>query len=328
MAEKKIGKVVERRPLSPILEIFRVVPEEGSVFPEYRAGQYMALSRNNCKLTKKLVGPHGELSYVYDTDEAGQIRRGAITHSYSIASAPFETEQRGYVEFYIVLELMKTATPGRLSESIFSTDPESDSALQYVNKIVGEFTLERRAAGFENVVLVGTGTGLAPFASMIKQADFDARQGRPRPHRFTLLHTNRTAAELGYHQELLAIERAKSIDFAYIPTITRPAAGDRPDGSIGRGRANNVLRSIVDAPLFEEDDLRAVRESGGDAARAAEALRHALPPVLPAHHEKHALRERMAPGKTVVMTCGNPNLMADIRHVAGLAGVAFEQEEW
>jgi ferredoxin-NADP reductase len=328
MAEKKIGRVIERRPLSQVLEIFRVIPEEGSAFPAYRAGQYMALSRDNCKLTRKQAGPAGEVTYVYDTDEAGHIRRGAITHSYSIASAPFETEQNGYVEFYIVLELVKTETPGRLSESIFSTDPESDAALHYVNKIVGEFTLERRAAGFENVVLVGTGTGLAPFVSMIKQADFEARQGTPRPHRFTLLHTNRTAAELGYHEELLAIEREQKIDFAYLPTITRPGAADAPDPAVGRGRANNLLRSIFDLPLKEADDLRLAKEGGGDVRRSEEALLRALPPEMPSRHDRRTLRERMTPGATVMMTCGNPTLMADIRHVAGLAGVAFEQEEW
>ena len=36
----------------------------------------------------------------------------------------------------------------------------------------------------------------------------------------------------------------------------------------------------------------------------------------------------MTPGKTVILTCGNPKLMSDIRHVAKVSGIAFEQEEW
>ena len=327
MAEKKNGRVVARRPLSQILEIFRVAPEEGSAFPSYKAGQYMALSRDNCKLTRKEKGPNGEVSYVYDLDEAGRIKRGVITHSYSIASAPYETEQFGYVEFYIVLELVQTETPGRLSESIFSTDPDYDSALHYVNKIVGEFTLERRAKGFENVVLVGTGTGLAPFVSMIKQSAHEAARGAGSGQRFTLLHTNRTEAELGFHDELKAIERERRLDFAYVPTITRPDPGAH-DAGIGRGRANNILRSIAGMPLKEEEDLADARSAGGDVAKAEEAVRKALAPVLPAGHDLATLRQRMTPGKTVVMTCGNPKLMADIRHVALGAGMAFEQEEW
>ncbi len=328
MAEKKMGRVIQRRPLSPILEIFRVAPEPGGTFPPYRSGQYMALSRDNCKLTKKQVGPGGTVTYVYDQDEAGNIRRGSIMHSYSIASAPFETERDGYVEFYIVLELIRTETPGRLSESIFAIDPDSDSSLLYVNKIVGEFTLERRAVGFENIILVGTGTGLAPFASMIKQADHDARQGRGRSQRFTLLHTNRTAGELGYHEELCAIERAQKIDFAYLPTITRPTASDPAENAPGRGRANNVLRSVFDMPLKEEEDLRQAVAAGGDGRKEEDLLRKALAPVLPAHHDLGALRARMVPGATVIMTCGNPHLMSDIRHIAQQMGIAFEQEEW
>lgn len=328
MAEKKIGRVVKRQPLSPILEIFRVAPEAGSRFPAYRAGQYMALSRENCKLTTKETSRGGEVNYVYDRDETGEIKRGAITHSYSLASAPFETERDGYVEFYIVLELVRTETPGRLSESIFSIDPDSDSSLLYVNKIVGEFTLERRAAEFENVVLIGTGTGLAPFASMIKQANHEARDGKVSAHRFTLFHTNRTAAELGYHRELLAIERDAKMDFAYVPTITRPAPGDSEDLSLGRGRANNLLRSVFEMPLKEEADVSAARADGGDVARMEELLMRTLRPRFPKHLERGRLRERMAPGKTVIMTCGNPLLMADIRRVAEAAGTAFEQEEW
>ena len=328
MAEKKIGRVTERRPLSPVLEIFRVAPEPGGAFPAYRSGQYMALSRENCKLTRKEIGADGSVNYVYDQDEAGNIRRGAITHSYSIASAPFETERDGYVEFYIVLELIRTATPGRLSESIFSIDPDSDSSLLYVNKIVGEFTLERRATGFENVVLVGTGTGLAPFASMMKQADHDAREGKGRNQRFTLLHTNRTAGELGYHEELCAIERAQKIDFAYLPTITRPSPAEPTTNAPGRGRANNVLRTVFGLPIKEEEDLRLARAGGEDGRREEELLRKALVPVLPGGHERGALSERMTPGKTVIMTCGNPHLMADIRHIAQLMEIAFEQEEW
>ena len=38
MVEKKIGTAVYRRDLSPVLAIFRLVPEEGLSFPPYRAG--------------------------------------------------------------------------------------------------------------------------------------------------------------------------------------------------------------------------------------------------------------------------------------------------
>ena len=56
MAEKKVGNVNYWRYSSDILGVFRLVPDGVSKFPSYKAGQYMALQRNDCRLTKKVVG--------------------------------------------------------------------------------------------------------------------------------------------------------------------------------------------------------------------------------------------------------------------------------
>src|SRR2546425_11333877 len=93
MAQQRLGRVIYRFYFSDILELFRLAPESGSRFPDYKAGQYIALSRDNCKLTKKSVRPNGETIYVYDLDESGNPKRGPVTHSYSISSAPFETQE-------------------------------------------------------------------------------------------------------------------------------------------------------------------------------------------------------------------------------------------
>src|SRR5512137_1716867 len=119
MAVKRLGRVIYRRSLSPLLQIFRVVPMDGAHFPPYIAGQYIALSRDHCKLTRKLSGPDGRPLYEYDIDHHGHIRRGSVTRAYSIASAPYETEQLGYLEFYVALETIKSGTFGRLSSSLF-----------------------------------------------------------------------------------------------------------------------------------------------------------------------------------------------------------------
>src|SRR5436309_9910301 len=123
MAEKKVGKIIYRRTLSDLLELFRITPEDGSSFPDYKAGQYIALSRDNCRLTKKVVGSNAELKFVYDLDESGKAKSGTVTHSYSISSPPVETKQKCYLEFYVVLEMIETGMPGRLSESLFHIDP-------------------------------------------------------------------------------------------------------------------------------------------------------------------------------------------------------------
>lgn len=63
----------------------------------------------------------------------------------------FETKRSGYLEFYVGLEVVVLEVPGRLTESLFHIDPERDNVVSYVNKIAGEFTLEARAAAYENV---------------------------------------------------------------------------------------------------------------------------------------------------------------------------------
>src|SRR6202007_1750616 len=123
------------------------------------------------------VGPDGHPMIVPVLDEAGRPQRGPVTHSYSIASAPHETRAGRYLGFYVVLETDEKRVPGRLTESLFRIPPPEASAVKYVNRIVGDFTLDKRARGFKSVLLVGTGTGLAPFVSMIKQLHHGAERG-------------------------------------------------------------------------------------------------------------------------------------------------------
>ena len=212
MAELKVGRIVGWQKLSPILAIFRLMPEGASRFPDYVPGQNIALRRENCKLTKKVAGSDGRPPrYPPDLDEAGKPKLGSITHSYSIASAPFESRENGHLEFYIVLELDEQKTPGRVTGSLFDIDPPTDDKLLYVNRITGTFTLGKRSNNLTSVLLVGTGTGLAPFISMIKELHFNARQGSTDGVKYTLLHTNRTYEELAYHEELIAIEAAQRL---------------------------------------------------------------------------------------------------------------------
>ena len=328
MAEKKIGQVIHRYVFSDMLELFRMAPQDGSPFPEYKAGQYVALSRDNCKLTKKITEASGDLKYLYDVDESGKPKQGTVTHSYSISSAPYETQEKGYLEFYVVLEMVETGLPGRLSESLFKIDPMNDSMIFYMNKIVGDFTLDKRAAGFENVVMVGTGTGLAPFASMIKQLHHDAIQGKGNSVKYTLFHANRTYEELGYHQELLEIQAAQKFDFLYVPSVSRPAVRDYDDPTLGKGRGNNVLRSVFGMPLKEEQDIQETAAQGKDVSKMKQALEKTTRSMLPKHLTTQKLLERMEPSRTVILTCGNPNVMDDIKYIADANKIKFEKEEW
>jgi ferredoxin-NADP reductase len=328
MAKTKVGTVIDWHNSSPILAIFRLVPEADHKFPAYKAGQYIALQRNDCRLTKKVVHEDRRVEYPLVLDAQGNQKRGPVTHSYSIASAPFETEKQGYLEFYVILEIDEKGVPGRLTESMFRMSLEKDNKLHYYDKIAGDFTLDKRAAGFQHVVLVGTGTGLAPFVSMLKQLNFEAAQGKTDGVRYTLIHTNRTYEELDYYKELSTIESAERFDFVYVPSVSRPTPRDLDDPKMGKGRANNLLRHLFKMPLKEEQDLQEAALKGEDSARAAAALQKTVRPVLPEQHPLRELQQRMNPAQTVIITCGNPWSMEDIKYVADSNKMGFEKEDW
>jgi ferredoxin-NADP reductase len=279
-------------------------------------------------LTKKVFGPEGQVRYVPDLDGSGQPKLGAVTHSYSIASAPFESQEHGYLEFYVVLEKDEHGTLGRLSRSFFEMGPPADDRITYVNRITGNFTLNRTANGFGSVLLVGTGTGVAPFVSMIKQLHHEACQGRADSVQYTLLHTNRTYEELAYHQELLDIEASQRFDFVYVASVSRPTERDVMDPRLGRGRANNLLRHILGMLMKEEEVVETVLASGADASRARAALAKTVAPALPCHVSRGELVKRFDASRTVLLTCGNPSSMEDIKHVADTHRIHFEKEDW
>ncbi len=274
------------------------------------------------------VGPDGKPEYGPDLDASGAQKIGPVTHSYSIASAPFETVENGFLEFYVVLEVLKDGSSGRLTESLFQMQPEQNNKVTYFDRITGNFTLDERTNNFDSVLMIGTGTGLAPFIAMMKHLHDEAAHGRGDGRKYTVLHTNRTYEELAYHQDLLDIEASGKLDFVYVPSVSRPAQQDIENKAMCRGRANNVLRHIFDLPMKEEEALREAKEKGEDTVRAQAALDKTVRPVLAQQISPQQLRGRFDAAKTVIMTCGNPWSMADIELTAKRHQIHFEMEEW
>ena len=304
MTDWHTGTIVRWHSLTASLATFQLAPAPGLAFPPYKGGQHIALRRDHCRLTRAVTESNGAIRYVPDVDEAGRQKFGAITHSYSIASAPFEAAAHDRLEFYIVLETHLGAS-GRLSSSLFEVPSGNDNTLSYVNRITGNFTLADRTRGLRNILMIGTGTGLAPFVSMLKQVDHESKSGAPHV-RYTLLHANRTRRELGFHEELLAIEAGGRFDFLYLPSVSRPAADDFDTPGLGRGRASNLLRSVFGMPIPEE----------------------VVEPVLPAHVNRDTLLERLSPDVTVALTCGSPAAVAEIQAIAAARRLRVETEEW
>ncbi len=324
MAERKTGTVVDRELIAPTLMRLRLAPEEGCQFPTYEPGQHITLRRNDCKLTRKTgVGQDGKPIYAPESDPWGRQTVGPISQPFSIASAPSETIEHGWLEFFMGLDQGLHGLPGRLSEALFGLDSEQACTVTYQDRVVGDFTLTKLVQDAQNVLMAGTGTGVAPFVSMLKtlQAANDGGDGR----RYTLVHTARTEVELGYQETLFSIEAAGRFDFMYVPTISRPAPNVAVDPRIGQGRASNVVRHIYGLPTAEED--KQTRAKSDVSRVAAElALARLVPPLVPRHLRVSALAERVDPATTVLLTCGNPASTADIRATARRRGVRVEVE--
>ena len=141
-----------------------------------------------------------------------------VRRAYSISSG---SQERDFVEFYISL-----VTSGELTPRLFHLQP--GDRLFMGESAKGMFTLDGISAE-HTIFLVATGTGLAPYISMVRSAalGFDA------PARtITVLHGARYSWDLGYRGELESLAQ-RCAAFRYIPIITNPSVDKDWQGRVG-----------------------------------------------------------------------------------------------
>lgn len=202
------------RVLKEDLSIFRVKPNEGQV-PDFKPGQFVTLGVN-VPSEKKI------------------IRR-----AYSIASPP---QQKKYFE--LILRWVKKPVPGRLTTQVF--DKKEGDEILWV-KPTGIFTInEKMATGTPDnrrMVLIGGGTGLAPFVSysLYLKAIGSKRE-------IIVLHGASYVDELSYRDLLTELEQ-ESIDkgkdvwnFRYRASISRPQEWFNRSWRGQTGRVETFLR--------------------------------------------------------------------------------------
>jgi ferredoxin--NADP+ reductase len=187
--------VMQKVEHAPGLMTMRVAPA-GWELPDFTPGQYVVLALPGAAPRCPTSDPD---SKPLDPDKL--IRR-----AYSITSS---SVARVYLEFYISLVRSGELTPRLFNLNIVDR-------LWLSSKSTGYFTLESVPPEM-NVVMVVTGTGLAPYMSMIRsELITHRRQGR-----FAVIHGAYHSWDLGYHAELVMLERL-SPTFAYIPVISNP----------------------------------------------------------------------------------------------------------
>jgi len=187
--------VTLRVEISPYLIILRVAPR-GWPLPEFEPGQFAVLGLPGVAPRHMLAQP----------EELPSASEKLIRRAYSIASSSLASS---YMDFYLAL-----VPGGALTPRLFAL--QLGDPLWLGPKVSGMFTFDQVPED-KNVVMIATGTGLAPYMSMLTT---HLMCGNPR--RIAVLHGARNSWDLGYQAELINLQRLCP-NFAYVPTISRPA---------------------------------------------------------------------------------------------------------
>jgi ferredoxin--NADP+ reductase len=191
--EQLNGIVTQVIEVSPIMKVFRIAPD-GWELPDFKAGQFVALF---LPASAKKVA---EATADYEDFPPDKL----IKRAYSIASS---SKSKEFLEFYITLVHSGALTPRLFNLKI-------GDRVGVGQKFVGMFTMDRIDPE-KNVVLIATGTGVAPYMSMLR-TDALNRKGK-----IAVIHGAANSWDLGYSSELQLLQNFAS-QFTYIPTITEP----------------------------------------------------------------------------------------------------------
>ncbi len=204
--------LLQVRPWSPTLFSLRTTRDAGFRF---RAGQFARLG------VQKADG-------------------SVVWRAYSMLSAPHDE----HLEFFSIV------VPGGEFTSELSRLQVGDELL-VERQAIGYLTLDRFVDG-RDLWLVGTGTGLAPFLSILQ--DFEVWQ---RFERVVLVYSARTATELAY-QDLIAelMQREYLAEYAdkfiYVPIVTREQVPGALHGRVTGLIESGELERATGLPLSPE----------------------------------------------------------------------------
>lgn len=195
--------VVRRRDASDRVAVLWVRPDAGRV-QAFEPGQFVQIG------WPRPPAP--------DAPPGGRLRW--IKRSYSIASAPGEHDA---YELCIALvdegQLTTRLWPLQVGDRVWCDDAPK-----------GQFTLGSVPHGAP-IVALATGTGIAPYVSMLRHF-----RGSGRWSRFTIVHGARERGDLAYEDGLSAAEGADA-SVRYVPVLSREPEGSGWTGLRGRVQA-------------------------------------------------------------------------------------------
>lgn len=206
-------KVIEVTRWAPTLLSFKVTRPDGFKFT---AGQFVRLGIHGKDL-QYFAQNHETKLITSETQDKPIDLDGYVFRAYSVASSPYDE----FIEFFSVV-----IPEGEFTSKVNHIQV-GDSLLLNTTPF-GYLTLARYQLPLPNDLwLLATGTGLAPFLSILKTIEVWQQY-----QRIILVYSARTSQELAYQAEIDAIKSIygdNGAAFVFLPIVTREAdyAGEK-----------------------------------------------------------------------------------------------------
>lgn len=253
-------KVIEVTRWAPTLLSFKVTRPDGFKFT---AGQFVRLGIHGKDL-QYFAQNHETKLITSETQDKPIDLEGYVFRAYSVASSPYDE----FIEFFSVV-----IPEGEFTSKVNHIQV-GDSLLLNTTPF-GYLTLARYQLPLPNDLwLLATGTGLAPFLSILKTIDVWQQY-----QRIILVYSARTSQELAYQEEIGSIKSIYGDDgaaFVFLPIVTREAdyAGEkaRVPNLIVSGKLTQLVGQKLDKershvmlcgnPQMVEDTKEALKSLG------------------------------------------------------------------
>lgn len=221
------ARLAARVDYTPSLASFWVLPDAPP--PPFVPGQYVTIG----------------------VEAAGRL----IQRAYSVASSPREID-RGY-ELYIRL-----VDGGALTPLLFGLEVGHGLSFRGPK---GKFTLDPADARAH--LFISTGTGIAPFLSMMKTLMIDGA-----PRRAVVVQGVSYPDDLSHRALLSGWQSSGAYPITYVPTISRPDAPESLGWSGRTGRAEAILGAVLEEQRLSPDNAVAYLCGNPGMVVAAEGI--------------------------------------------------------
>jgi ferredoxin--NADP+ reductase len=259
MASEYNATLVGRVEVAPGLVTMRVAPDRLPY--EFRPGQYVVVG---LKATEpRIEEADADGPSVVAGSEPGGTPEGQSAMAGQAAAATLaaadpdrmirraycpasEGRASAYLEFHMTLIMSGELTPRLFNLKV-------GDRLHVGPEATGIFTLDKWST--KHIVMVATGTGLAPYVSMLRdelamrvdgQLGVRALRQCNGSRLFVMLHGARHSWDLGYRTEMTGLAR-RCENFHYVPVITKPE-----EDVTWRGRSG-YLQNLVASGVVEEE---------------------------------------------------------------------------